>query len=174
MKLQLEQAVAVLERTPGAIDGMLRGLPEPWIRGDEGTDTWSPYVVVGHLIHGEKTDWIPRARILLEHGEARAFDKFDRFAQLREPKDKPLDALLDEFRAARTASLAALRDLRLKPADLERRGKHPELGGVTLGQLLATWVVHDLGHVRQIARAMSKQYAGEVGAWKAYLRILAE
>lgn len=174
MKLQLDQAVSVLERTPSAIDAMLRGLPEPWIRGDEGQGTWSPFVVVGHLIHGEKTDWIPRARILLEHGEARAFDKFDRFAQLRDSKDKTLDALLDEFRAARETSLAALRDLRLTPADLERRGRHPELGGVTLGQLLATWVVHDLGHVRQIARAMAKQYAGEVGAWKAYLRILSE
>jgi hypothetical protein len=169
---RLDEAVSVLERTPRVLDAFLRGLPEPWTECDEGQGTWCPRVVIGHLIHGEKTDWIPRARLLLEHGESRAFESFDRFAQLRDHATTPMNDLLDEFSRRRTQSLADLEAFRLGPADLERRGRHPELGPVTLAQLLATWVAHDLTHLFQVERAMAKRYATAVGPWSAYLRIL--
>jgi hypothetical protein len=168
----IEEAVAILARTPATLDALLRGLPERWIMSNEGGDTWSPFDVVGHLIHGDRTDWIPRARIILEHGEARVFDKFDRFAQFAASKGRTLPALLDEFAAVRRENIHELAALRLTDAELDRRGRHPGLGVVTLRQLLATWVAHDLDHVVQISRAMARRYTDEVGPWHAYLRVL--
>lgn len=168
----LEEAIAILARTPGTLDALLRGLPEGWTAAHEGGQTWSPFDVVGHLVHGERTDWMPRARIILEHGEARAFDRFDRFAQFAVPEGQTLSSLLDEFATLRRDNLRDLAALRLAEADLDRRGRHPELGGVTLRQLLATWVAHDLDHVAQISRVLARQYADEVGPWRAYLRII--
>ena len=172
MRFDLEEAVAVLARTPEALRAMLDGAPAGWVRGDEGAGTWSPYAVIGHLIHGEKTDWIPRARIVLEQGEGRPFDRFDREAMLREPQDRSLEALLDEFARRRGESLATLRGWKLGPAELARRGTHPAFGPVTLAQLIAAWVVHDLDHVTQVARVMAKQYTEAVGPWRAYLSVL--
>jgi hypothetical protein len=168
----IDEAVAILARTPAALDALLRGLPHGWIAAHEGGDTWSPFDVVGHLIHGERTDWVPRARIILEHGEARAFDTFDRLAQFAESEGRTLDSLLDEFAAARQENLRALGALRPTAADLDRRGRHPALGVVTLRQLLATWVAHDLDHVAQVSRVLARQYADEVGPWRAYLRVI--
>lgn len=168
----IDEATAILARTPAMLDALLRGLPDTWVAGNEGDKTWSPFDVVGHLIHGERTDWIPRAKIILEHGEARPFDKFDRFAQLEVSKDRSLPALLDEFAALRRENLQALSALNLSDADLDRRGRHPELGLVTLRQLLSTWVAHDLDHVVQISRVLARQYSDEVGPWRAYLRII--
>src|ERR1700726_1482994 len=138
-EFSLAEATAVLARTPASLDALLRGLPQSWVRCNEGKDTWSAFDIVGHLIVGERTDWMPRARIILEHGEARAFDPFDRFAQAKESRGKSLDQLLNEFARLRTENLAALQSLNLQPEDLARRGKHPELGLVTLSELLATW-----------------------------------
>ena len=168
----LQEGTAVLARTPATLDALLRDLPEGWIHAHEGGDTWSPFDVLGHLIHGETTDWLPRARIILEHGDSRAFDTFDRLAQFAESQGRTLPDLLDEFAARRRESLAGLAALALTPADLERRGRHPALGGVTLGQLLATWVAHDLDHVVQIARLLARQYTDAVGPWRAYLRVI--
>lgn len=171
---RLDEAVALLERTPSLLDAMLRGLPQPWLECDEGPETWSPYVVVGHLIHGEKTDWIPRARRILDDGESKAFDPFDRFAQLRDSQGRPLADLLDEFAILRRKSLDELAAMKLGEKELDRRGRHPELGSVTMRELLATWVAHDLDHVQQIARVMAKRYAKECGPWAAYLRVVRE
>jgi hypothetical protein len=168
----MDEAVAILARTPATFDALLRGLPHGWIAAHEGADTWSPFDVIGHLIHGERTDWMPRARIILEHGETRAFDRFDRFAQFAVSEARTLDSLLDELAALRQANLRELAALRLTDADLDRRGRHPELGVVTLRQLLATWVAHDLDHVVQISRVLARQYSDEVGPWRAYLRII--
>jgi hypothetical protein len=168
----MEEAVAILARTPGTLDALLRGLPDGWIAAHEGGETWSPFDVIGHLIHGERTDWVPRARIIREHGEARAFEKFDRFAQLALSQGRTLDSLLDEFTALRKENLGELAAMRLTDDDLERRGRHPELGVVTMRQLLATWMAHDLDHVVQISRALARQYSDEVGPWRAYLRII--
>lgn len=168
----MEEAAAILARTPPALDALLRGLPDPWLHGHEGGETWSPFDIVGHLIHGERTDWMSRVRILLEHGESRPFDAFDRLAQFEESRGRSLDSLLDEFAALRSDNLEALATLRLSDADLERRGRHPSLGIVTLGQLLSTWVAHDLDHLMQIARVLGTQYSDEVGPWRAYLRII--
>jgi uncharacterized damage-inducible protein DinB len=170
-RFQLDDAVAVLERTPASLSSLLAGLPEGWIRANEGEGTWSPYDVIGHLIHGERTDWLPRARHILA-GDTRPFAAFDRTAQFTESQGKSLGELLATFAELREANLAALREMRLTSADLDRTGLHPALGEVTLGQLLATWVVHDLDHVGQIARTMAKAYAGAVGPWSAYLSIL--
>jgi hypothetical protein len=171
-EFNLDDVVAVLTRTPASLDALLRGLPDIWVRRDEGKDTWSAFDIVGHLIFGEKTDWIPRARIILESGEARAFDPFDRFAQFRESQGKSTQQLLDEFARLRTENVAALRAMNLQPRDFARRGKHPELGVVTLAQLLATWAVHDLTHVHQLSRVMAYQYRDVVGPWSAYLGVL--
>jgi Protein of unknown function (DUF664). len=168
----LEEGVAILARTPGTLDAMLRGLPDGWIAANEGDNTWSPFDVVGHLIHGEQTDWMPRARIILQQGESRPFDKFDRFAQFDASQGRTLDSLLDEFAMLRRDNLQELASLRLTEADLDRRGRHPAFGVVTLRQLLATWVAHDLDHVVQISRVLARQYSSEVGPWTAYLRII--
>ena len=168
----MHEAVAILARTPATVDTLLRGLPDGWIAAHEGGDTWSPFDVVGHLIQGERTDWVPRVRIIVEQGEARAFDKFDRLAQFRESNGRTLASLLDEFASLRRDNLRELDAMRLTDADLDRRGRHPALGVVTLRQLLSTWVAHDLDHVVQISRVLAKQYSDEVGPWRAYLRII--
>ena len=171
-EFNLTEAIAVLSRTPAARDALLRGLPDIWMCGNEGKDTWSAFDIVGHLIVGERTDWMPRARIILENGEARAFDPFDRWAQAKESQGKSLQQLLDEFARLRSENLASLQSLNLQPEDWTRRGRHPELGVVTLPQLLATWAVHDLTHVHQLARVMAHQYRDAVGPWSAYLGVL--
>jgi hypothetical protein len=168
----IEEAVAILSRTPATLDALLRGLPDGWVAAHEGGETWSPFDVVGHLIHGERTDWMPRARIILQYGEARPFEKFDRFAQFAASKGRTLASLLDEFATLRRGSLRELAALGLTEAELDRRGRHPELGTVTLRQLLATWVAHDLDHIVQISRVLARQYTGEVGPWRAYLRVI--
>jgi|HubBroStandDraft_6_1064221.scaffolds.fasta_scaffold726281_1 hypothetical protein len=167
----LTEAVAFLARTPAALGALLKGLPDGWVVANEGGETWSPVDVISHLIHGEQTDWLPRVKIILESGEARPFDKFDRFAQLAS-KARSLPDLLDEFAMLRQDSLAELAALNLAEPDLDRVGRHPELGVVTLRQLLATWVAHDLDHIVQVARIMARQYSDEVGPWRAYLRII--
>ncbi len=151
---------------------MLAGLPQSWTGATEGPETWSPYGIVGHLIHGERTDWIPRAQIILAQGPDRRFTPYDRFAQLRESKGRPLDDLLDEFARLRADNLATLGAWHLTAAQLALEGEHPELGPVTLRQLLATWVAHDLGHLAQTARVMAKQYRDAVGPWREYLPIM--
>ena len=168
----LAAGVAVLERTPGTLRAMLAGLPSSWLDATEGPDTWSPYVIVGHLVHGERTDWIPRARIILDQGENRRFTPYDRFAQFRESQGKSFADLLEEFARVRAENLAMLAAWRLTEAQLALEGEHPEFGPVTLRQLLATWVAHDLGHVAQAARVMAKQYREAVGPWRAYLPVL--
>jgi DinB superfamily len=168
----LEEAMAILARTPATLDALLRGLPPAWIDAHEGGETWSPFDVVGHLIHGEETDWMPRARIILEHGAGRPFERFDRLAQFSASTGRTLDSLLDEFARRRRENLDALRSMGLASADLDRPGLHPELGPVTLRQLLATWTAHDLDHVMQVSRTLARQYADEVGPWRAYLRII--
>jgi hypothetical protein len=168
----IDEAVAVLTRTPAALDALLRGLPDGWIAATEGPGTWSPFDVIGHLIHGERTDWIPRVRVILDHGRTRPFDTFDRFAQFAASRGRTLDRLLDEFASLRRDNLRELAALRLTEADLDRRGQHPELGSVTLRQLLSTWVAHDLDHVVQVSRVLARQYSDEVGPWRAYLRII--
>ena len=168
----MDEAVAILARTPATLDALLRGLPDGWIAAHEGGQTWSPFDVIGHLIHGEQTDWIPRLRIILEHGESRPFEKFDRLAQFTASDGRTLPQLLDEFARLRHENLGNLTSLRLSEADLDRRGRHPELGVVSARQLLATWVAHDLDHVVQIARVIAGQYSDEVGPWRAYLRII--
>ena len=172
MEFRLEHAGEILRRTPATLDALLRGLPEEWAASNEGPDSWSPFDVLGHLIHGERTDWIPRARIIIEHGEARAFEPFDRFAMFEESRGKSLDELLDAFARMRAESLRELEALNLTPELLEKRGAHPELGAVTLGQLLSAWVAHDLGHVAQVVRVLAKQYGEAVGPWRAYLSVL--
>lgn len=169
MEYRVDDAVAVLERTPKVLDVWLRGLPEAWTRRNEGGETWSPYDVVGHFIVGEETDWIPRARRLLEHGENVPFDKFDRLAQFEASKGKTMEQLLDRFAEAREQSLRELRSLKL---DLNKKGRHPALGSVTLRNLLATWVAHDMTHLAQISRVMAHQYREEVGPWVQYLGVL--
>ena len=168
----LADAISLLERTPKTLDSLLRGLPDDWVRSNEGGETWSPFDVVGHLIRGELTDWVPRARIILDHGEGRAFDKFDRFAQFEISRGRTLDSLLDEFATLRRDNLNQLAALRVTEADLDRKGRHPELGPVTLRQLLSTWVAHDLDHVVQVSRTLARQYTDEVGPWRAYLRVI--
>jgi hypothetical protein len=168
----LEEGIAILARTPAALDAMLRDLPDGWIAAHEGGSTWSPFDVIGHLIHGERTDWMARVRTVLEHGESRAFEPFDRFAQFELSAGRTLASLLDEFGSLRRDNLRQLGELRLTAADLDRRGRHPDFGPVTLGQLLATWVAHDLDHVAQIARVMGRQYTDAVGPWRVYLRII--
>lgn len=172
MEFELEQAIAILNRTPSTLNSLLRGLAADWTMGNEGPDTWSPFDIIGHLIHGEETDWIPRARIILEHGESRAFEPFDRFAQFEKSKGKSLEELLDKFESLRNRNLAALDQMSISSDQLARRGTHPELGIVTLGELLATWAAHDLSHIAQAVRVMCKQYSEAVGPWKPYLPIL--
>lgn len=172
MSFDLPETLEILERTPAAVDALLRGTSGSWHAINEGPETWSAVDVVGHLIHGEETDWIPRARIILEHGEARAFEPFDRFAQATRFAGWSLEQLLDRFAELRRANLEILRGWRLTEAELALPGRHPELGPVRLGQLLATWAVHDLNHIAQIARVMARRYTEDVGTWRAYLSIL--
>ena len=172
MNFDLTDGIAVLARTPHALRAMLDGLPAAWIDATEGPETWSPYVIVGHLIHGERTDWIARAQIILAQGADRRFTPYDRFAQFRESQGKSLADLLDEFARLRAENLATLAGWRLSDAQLEMKGEHPEFGAVTLRQLLATWVAHDLGHLAQTARVMAKQYRDAIGPWRAYLPIV--
>lgn len=168
----LEEVLPVLTRTPPALDALLRNLPEAWTAATEGPGTWSPYVVIGHLIHGEKADWMPRLTIILEHGPSRPFDPVDRDAQFRESHGKSLSTLLDEFSVLRRGNLERLRALNLQPAQFELHGTHPALGPVTVRQLLATWTAHDLAHILQVSRVMAKRYKQEVGPWAAYLSVM--
>ena len=170
--LDVDRCVEILERTPRVVRALLAGLPAEWTRGTEGPETWSPYDVVGHLVHGERTDWIARAEIILGPGPDKRFRPFDRTAQFRESAGRPLDALLDEFDAARRASLTRLREMAPTEADLDRSGIHPAFGPVTLRQLLAAWVAHDLDHLVQISRVMARQVTAEAGPWREYLRVL--
>src|SRR5271154_1210450 len=172
MEQNLQYTMALLGRTPAALNALLRDLSEEWTLRNEGVQTWSAFDVVGHLIHGERTDWIPRARMILEFGEMRDFEPFDRWGQARESEGKSLGQLLDEFARLRRQSLAEFRALNLQPEDLARRGRHPALGVVTLSELLATWAAHDLTHLHQISRVMAYQYREAVGPWSAYLGVL--
>ncbi|HEV2114671.1 MAG TPA: DinB family protein [Terriglobales bacterium] len=168
----LQNTISLLTRTPAALNALLRDLPETWTLRNEGDNTWNAFDVLGHLIHGERTDWMPRARMILQFGESKTFEPFDRRAQERESRGKSLGQLLDEFARLRSESLDALRVLNLQPQDLERRGRHPELGVVTLSQLLATWAAHDLTHLHQISRIMAHQYRQAVGPWSAFLGVM--
>ena len=172
MEFQLTHAVEILERTPGSFRALLGGLPEAWTSPNEGPDTFSAFDNLGHLIHGERTDWIPRARIILAQGVDRRFEPYDRFAQYRESKGKSLAELIEEFARLRSGNLATLREWQLTDRELALEGEHPGLGRVTLQQLLAAWVAHDLGHVAQTARVLAKQYREAVGPWREYLPVL--
>ncbi|MEP6619775.1 MAG: DinB family protein [bacterium] len=172
MEFDLEQGIAVLECTPRVLHTMLATLPSAWTEATEGPDTWSPYVIVGHLLHGERDEWIPRVRIILAQGANRRFTPYDRFAQFRENQGKALETLLAEFAQVRAENLVALQQWRLTDAELALEGEHPEFGAVTLRQLLSTWVAHDLGHIAQTARVMAKQYRDAVGPWRAYLPVM--
>jgi hypothetical protein len=172
MEHNLRHTVSLLTRTPAALNALLRGLPETWTFRNEGENTWSAFDVIGHLIHGERTDWMPRVRLVLQFGEARTFEPFDRWAQLRENQGKSLDHLLDEFARLRAENLNELHALNLRPEDLALRGRHPALGVVTLSALLATWAAHDLTHLHQISRIMAHQYREAVGPWSKYLGVL--
>ncbi len=174
MEFKLDAAETILARTPEVLRSLLQGLPDEIVLGNEGEQSWSPFDVLGHLIHGDQADWIPRARIILQFGESRAFDPFDRAAMFQQSQSKTLDSLLNEFAMVRQESLAALREMKLTAEDLKKTGLHPDpaLGRVTLGQLLATWVAHDLGHITQISRTMARQYRDAVGPWQQYISIL--
>lgn len=173
-EFDLDRGVEILRRTPLVLRAWLSGLPEEWTHANEGRDTWSPFDVVGHLIHGERTDWIPRARQFLGGNADTPFEPFDRFAQFEASRGKSLEELLDTFETLRAENLRTLEELELTESDLDRPGTHPEFGGVTLRQHLATWVVHDLSHLAQVARVMGYQWRVEVGPWRKYLRILRE
>jgi DinB family protein len=172
MDFDLERGIPILARTPAVLRTMLGDLPSGWTDANEGPDTWSPYVILGHLVHGELTDWIQRAGIILAQGVSRRFEQFDRNAQFRESEGKSLGDLLDEFMQLRDSNLAVLVGWNLTQAQLALEGEHPAFGTVTLGQLLATWVAHDLGHIAQIARVMAKQYRDAIGPWRAYLPVM--
>ncbi|MBK8233666.1 MAG: DinB family protein [Candidatus Eisenbacteria bacterium] len=172
MNFDLNEGMAVLERTPDVLERLLLGLPTAWLTSNEGQDTWSPFDVVGHLITGEETDWMARLHIILAQGEERRFARFDRFRQLERDKGRSLEELLAEFRRLRERNLQELRTLRLTEEQLRLTGEHPTFGTVTAEHLLSTWVAHDLGHLGQIARVMAKQYREAVGPWQEFLPIL--
>ena len=172
--VNLDEVVAILERTPATLSALLSGLPDAWISATEGEGTWSPYDVIGHLIHGERTDWIPRARIILAQGPDVRFEPYDRFRHRARNAKRTLDSLLDEFARLRAENLRELGSWKLTEAQLDLPGEHPSLGPVTLRQLLSAWVVHDLGHIAQVARVMAKQYRAEVGPWVPYLPVLTD
>lgn len=172
MEYFLSDTIALLIRTPAALNALLGDLPERWTLRNEGERTWSVFDVLGHLVHGERTDWIPRAKVILEFGETRAFDPFDRLAQLRESQGKSFHQLLAEFARLRSENVDSLRGFNLRPEHFELRGRHPALGVVTLSQLLATWAAHDLTHLHQISRIMAHQYREAVGPWSAYLGVM--
>lgn len=172
MQFDIHQALPILERTPAIVAALLKDLHPDWIYSNEGEDTWSPFDVVGHYIHGEKTDWIPRLNIIMGDQPDKRFVPFDRFAQFEQSKGKSLNELLEEFAALRRENIEILKQTALNEATLAKKGIHPAFGEVTLAQLLASWVVHDLGHISQIVRAMAKQYKEAVGPWTAYMGIL--
>jgi hypothetical protein len=172
MENQLENTLALLERTPRALDASLRGLPEMWVMRNEGAETWSAFTVVGHLIDADRVNWMPRARSILDSNEVRRFASFDRGGHQRETQSMHLGLLLDTFTDLRRKNLDELRGLRLTASDLDRRGEHPALGVVTLGQLLAAWATHDLTHLHQISRIMAYQYRDAVGPWSKFLGVL--
>ncbi len=172
MNFSVDKSMEILERTPATLNALLRGISDDWISNNEGPETWSPYDIIGHLIHGEKTDWIPRMEIILSGSGEKRFEKFDRFAQFEASKGKTSDALLDEFIALREKNLLLLSSKYLQEDDLAKTGIHPAFGEVTLAQLLATWAVHDLNHIAQISRVMAVQYKASVGPWVEYLGIL--
>ncbi len=172
MKFDLNNSIEILEKTPKILEACLSELSDSWLKNNEGENTWSPYDIIGHLIFGEKTDWIIRAKIILSQSENKTFEPFNRFAQLKENQNKPISELLAEFKNLRESNLKELKSLNITDKDFKLKGIHPELGEVTLDQLLSAWVVHDLGHISQISRVMSKQYLKNVGPWKAYLGIL--
>jgi DinB superfamily len=172
MEHNLQHTISLLTRTPAALSALLRDLPETWTSRNEGENTWSAFDVIGHLIHGERTDWMPRARMVLQFGETQTFEPFDRWGHVRESQGKSLAQLLDEFARLRSENLEELRTLNLRPEDLELRGRHPALGTVTLSELLATWAAHDLTHLHQVSRVMAHQYRNAVGPWSGYLGVL--
>ncbi|NND62481.1 MAG: DinB family protein [Flavobacteriaceae bacterium] len=172
MKFKLSESISVLERTPKVMKSLLEGLSDAWTAQNEGPETWSPYDVIGHLVHGEETDWLPRIKIILSTSENKTFDPYDRFAQFELSKGKSMQQLLDEFESLRQSNMKELRELNLTKEQLQMQGIHPELGPVTLSQVLSAWVVHDLGHIVQISRVMAKQYKDEVGPWPQYLTVL--
>jgi hypothetical protein len=172
MQYSLERSYEILDRTPAVLAALLSGLPDDWVMPNEGPDTFSPYDVVGHFIHGEKTDWVVRAKMILEFGNTKIFEQYDRFAQYEESKGKFLEQLLEEFATLRNENMIWFKALNLNEDDLDRKGMHPVLGEVTLRNLLATWVVHDLTHIAQITRVMAKQYKNEMGPWPQFFRIL--
>jgi len=169
--IDVDAVVAVLERTPSALRAMLAGLPAELVHATEGGESWSPFDIVGHLIHGERTDWIPRLQIILTEGRAE-FERFDRFAQFEASRGNSVEGLLEEFETIRAANLAELREMLAEGIDLDAEGMHPELGRVTTGELLATWATHDLGHIAQVARVMAKHFGNDAGPWAAFLPIL--
>jgi hypothetical protein len=172
MLFDLNKSIEILERTPAAVTAMLQGLSRDWLFNNEGANTWSPYDIIGHLIEGEKTDWIPRMRIILSDDYEKRFVPFDRFAQLNNDKNKPIDDLLYEFAKLRKINIEELREANLNEEKLNKTGIHPEFGEVTLRQLLATWVAHDLNHIHQISRVMAKQYKEEIGPWTKYISVV--
>jgi DinB superfamily len=172
MQHNLQNTISLLSRTPAAFNALLRDLPETWTFQNEGEKTWSAFDVVGHLVHGERTDWMPRAKIILQFGESRTFEPFDRWGHIRESQGKSLGQLLDEFASLRSENLGELRALNLQQKDLDLRGRHPALGIVTLSELLATWAAHDLTHLHQVSRVMAHQYREAVGPWNGYLGVL--
>ena len=172
MSFQLDEALEVLERTPATFHALLSGLPETWTTCDEGPDTFTPFDNIGHLLHAERTDWITRARIILEQGPDRRFEPYDRFAQFRDSKGKTLAQLLEAFARVRAENVATVRSWNLSDEQLSLEGEHPAFGPVTLRQLLSTWVAHDLGHIAQTSRVMAKRYRESVGPWRAYLPVL--
>ncbi|MBK7375739.1 MAG: DinB family protein [Ferruginibacter sp.] len=172
MKYSLERSYEILDRSPAVLQALLAGLSDDWIMPNEGPETFSPYDVVGHLIHGEKTDWTARAKMILEFGNTKTFERWDRTAMYEASKGKTMQQLLDEFAILRKENMNWFRSLNLTEADMDRKGMHPVLGEVTLRNLLATWVAHDLTHLAQIARVMAKQYKEEMGPWPEFFRIL--
>jgi hypothetical protein len=172
MQFDLNKSYQVLERTPAVLKELLSGLDDDWVMNNEGPDTFSPFDVVGHLIHGEKTDWPDRIRMILEHGVSKTFVPYDRFAMYEVSKGKKLGVLLNEFEELRRANMQWLRSLQLSETDLNKKGIHPSFGEVTLRQLVSTWTVHDLTHIAQIGRVMAKQYKEAIGPWTEFFRIL--
>ena len=172
MEQNLEQTISLLVRTPATLHALLRDLPEAWTHRNEGGESWTAFDVVGHLIHADRTDWIPRAKRILEFGETKAFDPFDRLGQQHETRGKTLPELLDEFERVRAENLQELRAMNLSPADFAKRGRHPALGVVTLSELLATWAAHDLTHLHQLSRILAYQYREAVGPWSTFLGVL--
>lgn len=172
MKFELNKSLEILERTPLILEAYLVGLSEEWLKSNEGEGSWSPYEIVGHLIFGEMTDWLVRIKIILNSSENKLFEPFDRFAQLKENQSIPISQLLRTFSQLRSENIAELKSLNIRKDDLKLKGIHPEFGQVTLEQLIATWTVHDLGHIGQISRVMAKQYKNEVGPWINYLGVL--